>query len=270
MDASPLLFVCLFVCLPWQIYIHHEFPVESAYEYEYNKRHVFETLERHKGDHWFHINNMPFMYSLPLLLFMPLGAYAFFINRDVNRNLSLAFFAVILVVFLFFSVIAKTKLISYTFPVNALIWIIIAMGAYQLYEFIAQKIPRYTRFIFFGLSFFLMICSLRPWLITEYRSTDNRKRNVKIYNAAIYKTLLEDETYSLDNRVIINCKGLGDTELMFYQNVNAYHWFPTENVLDRLMAAGHQFAAFKRQTRYGLPAYVKNNDSILIINKEIK
>jgi 4-amino-4-deoxy-L-arabinose transferase-like glycosyltransferase len=78
------LLVCLFVFMPWQIYISHEFPVESAFEYKFNKRHLSESIEGHEGDYWFHLYKMPFIYGFFLWLFIPIGVFAFFSNRNVN------------------------------------------------------------------------------------------------------------------------------------------------------------------------------------------
>ena len=69
---------------------------------------------------------------------------------------------------------------------------------------------------------------------------------------------------------MINCKSFEDVELMFYQNVNAYHWFPEEKVLDSLQALGYKFAAFKSHTDQYLPEYITKDTTILIINQELR
>jgi hypothetical protein len=191
-------------------------------------------------------------------------------HTQVNRNLTLAFFSMIMVVYLFFSIIAKTKLTAYTFPVNALIWIIIAMGIFQVYELVSKKRTFYPHLIFFVFSMLMVIGALRPWSITAYRDPDNNSRNKKIHNTRIYKTLLQDSTYALENRIIINCKGFEDIALMFHQNVNAYHWCPHRKTLDSLLIAGHQFAAFNNHTKHKLPPYITKNESIVVIHKKLK
>ncbi len=43
------LIVAAIVFLPWQFYIFHYFPLESAYEAKWNSRHIYEALEQHTG-----------------------------------------------------------------------------------------------------------------------------------------------------------------------------------------------------------------------------
>ena len=110
--------------------------------------------------------------------------------------------------------------------------------------------------------------SLKPYKIIESRTSDNIARNNKIYNTQIFRNL--DLTGDLKGRVILNCKSFQDTELMFYQDVTAYQWHPNEQVLDSLMNLGYQFAAFRSQEGYYLPAFITKNKAIKIIEEDLR
>ena len=79
-----------------------------------------------------------------------------------------------------------------------------------------------------------------------------------------------DLSGALKDRVILNCKSFEDVELMFYQQVNAYHWYPDGATLDSLLKSGHKFAAFKSHTQQDLPDYIYLNNDIVIIHEDIQ
>ena len=70
--------------------------------------------------------------------------------------------------------------------------------------------------------------------------------------------------------MIFNCKSFEDTELMFYQNCNAYHWYPDEKELNKLLNDGYKIAAFKSHTNQPLPNYMTEHPQVKIINTEMQ
>jgi len=53
-----ILIACIsFVAIPWQIYIHHYFPLEAKWESQYNFRHLYEPIEGH-GKSWYYYLNL--------------------------------------------------------------------------------------------------------------------------------------------------------------------------------------------------------------------
>ncbi len=264
-DLGISLLTSVFVFLPWQLYIMYRFPQESALTFEYNRRHIFEVLEGHQGSAWYHLAQMPAIYGRFFLLFIPIGIYCVLNAKQVNKKQSIAFLAMIAVIYFFFSVIVQTKMPSFAFPVNALIWIIIATGIMGLIERIQWKAFLRLRYLLF---FLLAIYALKPWQIISYRSVNNAERNMKIHNTRIYKSL--DLSGDLKGRVILNCKSFEENELMFYRDVNAYAWYPAEKELDRAKARGYRFAAFANHGNYRLPAYISEDEDILIIDNDLQ
>ncbi len=253
------------VFLPWQLYILHNFPKESSLMFLYNKRHIFEALEHHSGTIWFHFNQMRTIYGHWLLIFIPLGMLSILSNKETDKKLSISLFAMALLVYAFFSFVVQTKMPSYTFPVNSIIWIIIASG---IIHYCRTLIQSSNKILLTFCIAFIAAYTLKPWQITKYRSKQNQTRNTKIANTQVYKTL--ELSGELKDRVILNCKSFEDVELMFYQNTNAYHWYPDASTMDSLLNEGHKFAAFKSHNNQNLPNYIYDNKEIIIIDKDIK
>ncbi len=264
-DFGISLLTSVLVFLPWQLYIMYRFPQESAIIYDYNRRHTFEVLEGHQGSAWYHPAQMPAIYGWLFLLFIPIGIYCVLNAKQVNKKLSIAFLAMIVVIYFFFSVIVQTKMPAFTFPVNALVWIIIAAGIHAASGKIKWKAAARLRYL---LIFLLAMYTLKPWQIISYRSINNAVRNKKIHNTQIYKSL--DLSGELKGRVILNCKSFEDKELMFYRDVNAYAWYPSKKELDSLKARGYRFAAFRNHGNYRLPTYISEDENIVIIDEVLK
>ena len=257
--------VSLLVFLPWQIYILQNFPIESNLMYLHNKRHIFEVLGGHHGTIWFHFNQMRTMYGQLLLIFIPLGVFTILSDKQVDKKLSISLFVMVLVIYSFFSFIVQTKMPAFAFPVNSIIWIVIASGVILCYKLLMKS---FNTVLWSFCIVLLAIYTLKPWQISNYRLKDNQVRNAKIENTQVYKSL--DLTGELKDRVIINCKSFEDVELMFYQNVNAYHWYPDEPTMDSLLNKGYKFAAFKNHNNQNLPKYIYDNEEIIIIDEDIK
>ncbi len=255
----------ILVFIPWQIYILKNFPIESKIMYEHNRRHIFEVLQGHHGSVWFHLNQMKTIYGELLLVFLPIGIFSILSNKHINKTLSISLLAMVLVIYSFFSLIVRTKMPAFTYPAYSIIWIFIASGVMFSYKILLKHTNDHVLMLFIALMF---IYTLKPWQISNFRSMNNQERNSKIENTQIYKSL--DLTKELNGRVIINCKSFEDIELMFYKNVNAYHWYPDKSTFDSLLQNGYKFAAFKNHNNQHLPEYIYGNDDIIIIGKEIK
>jgi 4-amino-4-deoxy-L-arabinose transferase-like glycosyltransferase len=262
--------IALIIFMPWQIYIQSEFPVETAIAYEHNRKHITSDLG-HEGSVFYHLQFLPTSYNIWLIPFLIIGMVRIFTVKEIDRKLSIAFVAMIMVVFAFFSIIVRTKMPALVFPVSAIMFIIIGFGIYSLAEWLSDywklALRHRNELIVFG-SFILIVWAMKPKEIIEQRSINNQLRNNKIHNAAIYKSLDKNVT---DDYVIINTRPHESIELMFYKDALAYHWYPTENILDSLQALGHKFAAFNYENdQQQLPDYIKNDTQVLILDKVLK
>lgn len=57
-DLISVVILISAIFIPWQLYIHAKFPLEAAFESEYNLRHLFEALEGHEEPFYYHINKI--------------------------------------------------------------------------------------------------------------------------------------------------------------------------------------------------------------------
>lgn len=264
---GAFLLSCL-IFVPWQVYILHQFPLESAATYELNHRHIFEVLDGQKGGIFFHLKFLNTAYAKILLPFLGIGIISIFRNKIIDKKLTISFLAMIVVLFAFFTIVA-TKMGAFTYPVAALMLILIAYGMLTVFNFLRLFIKNEKTANVLSVVCLLVISfySMKPWNIAKYRSIDNELRNAKIHNSKIYKSL--DENIYADY-TIINVKKFEDTELMFYKNINAYQWCPDAITLDSLQAQGHQFAVFSTHNQYILPDYICRDTSILQIDMKLQ
>ncbi len=257
------------VFLPWQLYIFEAFPTESAISFKYNVDHINDDLG-HPGNVWSHLVFMQHAYQQVLLVFALIGLMAIVRFRDLNKQMAISFLAMIAVIFGFFSIIVKTKMPAFVFPVSAFIFSIIALGIYATIDWITNRwnVPTKDRnTIFTVLVIVLGLVSFKPWEIADYRSKTNEYRNTKISNTLIYENLPEDVT---KDYVLINCKSFENVEVMFHQDTRAYHWYPSETVIDSLQNLGYKFAAFRNTPNQGLPGYISEDPDILILEDGIR
>ncbi len=260
--------VACIVFLPWQFYILHAFPEESAIAFEYNRKHITSDLG-HDGDVYTHLHFLPVAYQYLLLAFLGIGAITIFDSKKIDRKISISFLAMILVIFSFFSIIVATKMPAFVYPVSALILILMAYGIYYfwnaLFEYFNMiELHRNQLLVFIAITAGLL--SLKPGLISHDRSIENQYRNSKMHNAALMKSL--DDNIA-KQYTILNSKSFENIELMFYKNTTAYHWYPEPQVIDSLQAKGYKFAAFQFAAQQ-LPPYISEDKEILILEKPFR
>ena len=105
-----LITVIVGVVLPWQIYIHAQFPNEAIWESQYNFRHLIDDIENHAKPWYYYLNLIREL--LGELIYLPLlwMLYGFFKRtRDYKHLILLTWIIVPLVIFS----LAKTKMQGY-------------------------------------------------------------------------------------------------------------------------------------------------------------
>ena len=76
----------LVVFMPWQLYIQHMFPLESAVMYASNRAHITQVLDGRGGDAWYHIKQLNVLYGYPLAALSLLGWGGMLIDRQIDRS----------------------------------------------------------------------------------------------------------------------------------------------------------------------------------------
>lgn len=256
------LFICTAVFLPWQIYIQHTFPAESAASYAYFRQHIFDDLG-HPGNNWFHLKNMETTIGIALIPFFITGLWALW-KKEVDKRMSVAMVSMYAVVYLFFSIIVATKMPGFTFPVSAIGFIITAIGFYQFFKWIEEKSGRKTAVV---TSLLWGLLCMQAEKITMYRSASNIDRNTFIYNTNIYRKI--PETVAPDV-IIFNCKPIQDPAVRFWTDNNAYQLFPESEVIDSLLGQGYKIAAFTNHNDQRIPAFWAQDKRIQKIEMVLK
>ena len=255
------------VFLPWQLYISYAFPVQSAREYALNTEHIFEVVESHHGDAFYHLYQQSIFYGYLSYLIIP-GILFLLFDKRISKSMTLAFLAVIFVIFGFFSLVVATKMPAFTLPVSSLLCIIIAVAIINVFDRLKKYASKNTL-----LPILIVCCCVavlqvfQPQKTAERRSITRKSRNIDIHNTLIYKSLNQD---ILDNRVLINTKCDDDLDIMFFKNVNANCYYPDERALDSLKLVGRKFIMFESFPHHKLPEYLEKDSSIVVLDYDIK
>lgn len=260
------LLVAVVVFLPWQIYTALAFPLETAWEQHFNYLHIITPLDGHVGGPWFHVHFMTTHYGLWLLPFLVVGIVMLLVKGWINRTYTIEMLIMFMLIYLFFSQVA-TKMPAFTFVVAPIGYILVAYAVVQLVTGIATFVALPRVLVFVVIAVPVLVMGFRPWDIVEYRSEANIDRNIKIHNTKIYR---EVGRQLPNDYIVFNCKSLEETDMMFHTDLNAYHWWPSGQVLDSLINSGHKVAIFKSRGNQVLPQEIIANPAILVIDRELK
>ncbi|MEZ5013317.1 MAG: glycosyltransferase family 39 protein [Chitinophagales bacterium] len=265
--------ICLVTFLPWQLYISTRFPLESALEYSFNRRHITETLEGHIENNWYYLRIFGVQYYWWSGFFLIIGIVSLFRNKISNFHKSIYLFT-IGITYLFFSIIVSTKSIGYVFYVAPLILLLVAYG----FDICLQKCRSFISNVFLQKSVVYMaiviLCFIElsyPRMIfihgKQHSLFGAEDPKAKSHNTAIYKEL---DSLAAGSDLVINCRSMEDIEAMFYSHKNVYHWWPTEYQIDSLQEEGYRIAAFPDMDGQVLPDYIKSNTKIRILPAQLK
>jgi 4-amino-4-deoxy-L-arabinose transferase-like glycosyltransferase len=178
------------VFIPWQIYILKVFPEEAGFSFKHNREHISDSLG-HPGDNWYHFDHAFEMYHAVGIALVFFGIFWIIRNTNFSKNVSIACVTMLTILYLFFSLIVKTKMPGFTYPIASVIFGLMAIGIYYAISFIpASDNKKSTAFLIF-------VCLLGFLQLSPQSIIDNRKhsdfRDVKIHNTKIFKQLDEEK-----------------------------------------------------------------------------
>jgi 4-amino-4-deoxy-L-arabinose transferase-like glycosyltransferase len=254
----------LAIFLPWQIYTVIRFPLESSYEREMVAKHLTEAVEGHEHGMFFYFDEMRHHYGRLLIPFLITGLIVMTTMKE-NRRLKWALIGMYVICFLFFSLVPKTKLWSFTFVVAPIGFIMIAAGIISAFNFINRYLKLGNAILYSSLLLFSVIC-LKPWEMIRSRQHDPL-RTAKAHNTEIYKSI--PDSLANAKTVLFNCKGYEDIDVMYFKNINAYAFYPSEEELNMLLNKGFKIYAFNDHHDQVLPSFMRNNAAVKIINADI-
>lgn len=264
--------VCFIVFIPWQIYILNQFPLLSRFEFNYNTKHLTESVEGMQTNFWYYFQIWHFQYSYFILPFLVIAFWKLK-NRMSNSGWITLIFPII-IVYLFFTVITKSKGISYVFISAPFIFMLVGFGVTQLFIYLKENYNfRWNNTLQVLIILLLIIAVFKPLTNQKYyfkkggHYLNVENKEAKKYNTAYYKQL---DSILPANYVILNCKSFEDIEAMFWSNQNVYQFYPDEENYFQLKQQGYNIAVFASRPNYELPDFIANDPEVLILDNQLK
>ncbi len=221
-----LFFTIALVALPWQLYIFKEFPVEAAYESNFNLRHFTEVIEERSGSIFYFINKIRINYGE--LVYLPLLWFIWTILKSLNDYKKLALCVWFFIPLIIFS-IAKTKMQGYLLFTAPALFVITSAFFFKLLDYRTLNKPRWL----FSLILFLIIVLPIRYGIERMKPFQDRNRNPKW--VLELKELNEE---NIKNGILFNYEN--PIEAMFYTDLIVYSSLPSKDKIAELINEGYQ------------------------------
>lgn len=256
------------IFLPWQLYITHRFPVEAAWEYTFNGRHITEALEGHSGNFLYYFGRLPGYWGIPGCLLVFAGwailSKRLFQKRLANPLATIGMLTIFPCVFIFFSIVVKTKMPGYVYMLTPLAAIFISMALAEIKKISLQNKLLKNKSLYLLWSTVTLIFVFSPAHIYLRHKPDDPKRITAVKHTQQAKNIRS--LIPVDNKFIFNATEYQAIDIMFYHNDLSVHWGAiNRKTLDSLQVAGHSISFFPSRTGHDLPSYVRENPTFHII-----
>jgi 4-amino-4-deoxy-L-arabinose transferase len=251
-ELSPLFFSLLtafIIFLPWQIFISMEYPLESSWEKSVVYRHLFEALEGHSGNAWYHFDNISSLYNR-FVPFIIIPAFVLFIRNSIIRKTAISLVSAVIIVYAVFT-IAATKMPAFTFPVAGIVCL--ALGS--LFVFLESALTRFSKgfyylFVLVFISFFYFNLNMQTVEKGHGINKINPQKNHYVLkrtrDAAFYKNI--SGIFNLHQKpVVFNIPLANIPMFMFYTGATAYSNIPSSNDIKEIKKFGRDIYILTRE-----------------------
>ena len=256
--------VALAVFLPWQLYVHHRFPLESAFEQLYASKHFSQVLEDKGGPWYFYLTNLWYQFQWMVL---PVAAgLGLLLTPQFRRWPLLPLLVSCGIVFVFFS-LAATKMVSYTYMVAPLLLLLAVAAWVECSQWLSKRGAAWSGAATLLLTVVMVVIDLRPTALLKHHTAQyasapvKQARQRKIQHTAIYRQL---DQLVPPGYVVFNVPPLEDVEALFYSHRNVYAWWPAESEYRALQSKGIGIAVFAGPGSPALPVYMQEPNVLLI------
>lgn len=256
--------VAVIVFLPWQVYIHLNFPDEARFESQLNTAHFFSAIEGHAGDAFFHVDAIRKIYgsgaALPYILLLGL---IIFIRRMESRVHRVAVISAVAITYVFFS-LAATKMISFTLIAAPFIFLGLGAMVGAFLDFIPQNKQSLGKvlspILLLVVCFFLLNPSKIQKAHTFAVPHDNRNRIAELAQMDFIWQI--EKELGKEGYVIFNAARRlnGHIAVMFYTDHIAYDMVPNQEMIERVRSKGYSIAIGYDEN---LPDYINADPSII-------
>jgi 4-amino-4-deoxy-L-arabinose transferase-like glycosyltransferase len=251
------LLITLLVALPWQIFIYFAYPLESRYEFGYNGRHFFETMEGHVGPTYYYFNLLAEHYGGILVTFLIVPGLYFLFKSMKTKAFRVGMLTFLVSTYLFFT-LAATKMEMFCLIVSPVIF----LGLGAILDYCVQKLKEFIRA---RVSFWILL------VLLGYLSYDNlminkldrRHCDTNIFwNGLNIDAVIDREVGRIlksPDWLVFNSGGNNAVMFMFYNEARAYGNYPTFAQYSLLKSQGVKMAAFSDEN---IPSFLKQDPQV--------
>lgn len=251
-EGLVLLSIIVVIVSPWQVYIHHQFPLEASWEAAYNWQHVINVLDSDGHPFYYHFDRMRILYGELTYVALIWFAYSFY-QRESNKSYWIIL-VWIAIPYLFFSIV-KTKMQGYTLFTAPALFMVTALFVDQLDKW-SKKETSYKWLCKLLMIAFLLI-PVR-YMIERVKPLEDRRKPIHWVDQ-----LKEIESKnSPEKQIIFNCQY--PIETMFYTDMTAYELLPSVSIVDSLLNEGYQIFIDNAKS---IPKEILMHREVLIIEQ---
>jgi 4-amino-4-deoxy-L-arabinose transferase-like glycosyltransferase len=253
--------ITLLLSLPWQLYTHIRFPLEAAWEAQYNSLHFFEVIEGHGGDFWYHFQQIPVLYGKYTAWFILVGSVLFWslIRDKAIRNAGIA---TIVFVYLFFT-LASTKMPAFT--------LLLAAPAYLSMGYLLKLAHSFFRMSFRKTFFPNALITILSVVLTIHLFNHGKVLQNHSIHKNSYVLIRSTDNHIFQQLplmlppgefVLFNCRSQEDVQIMFETPYIAYQGLPSQENIETIRDKGYRIGVFDDKK---LPERITADTSIFII-----
>lgn len=253
------LLIGFIIAAPWQIYCYIKYKSHFLSEMNFNKKHIFETLEGHEGNLLFHFNEVKNLYAddnlIYLILVFSLIFFAF--NKHISGFHKYVVLVSTIMVYTFFSLV-KTKMPAFGSIVIPLVLLTISSTLIELMNKI--KVKKLRRLVYILSISTLLVFFFRPSYFLKRHTLGFRPNEHRMQLSVYEKTIIKElrKQIKADKLIFINTQDLA-IKLMFYIDCDATNDIPKKEIIEDLKSQNYKIVAFKKQ----LPDYIEKDKSII-------
>ncbi len=252
--------IAVVLVVPWQVYTFWRFPALARIEMRYNSQHVWESLENHTGNAWFHLEQVEKLYFHAADFWVIFGICLLLFLRSIGSS-TYKWMALlsISVVYVFFTIV-QTKMPSFTIPVMPLIFSVMGIGVAELVSFTKKMHFRWS--VAISLSLLLINLFLKPSkTLAEYGFQSNTSEGV-LNTRLDWQAKQTQRYYGTKKRVIYSTEweDFHHISWMYFTSDLAYIGLPTKRTANHWRKKGWQVAVLFGKN--ALPPWLKNESSI--------
>jgi len=257
------------VALPWQLYILNKFPVESKFEFEFNSLHLFEALEGHTGDAFYHLNKVETLYGTDFQ-YVIIASLVILLFSGVKGKYKFALLTWVAIVYGFYS-IAATKMPAFTIIIAPVVYIIVALALSNLYLWLDKVKCKYRinsiflKVFSIGLVFYLFF----HFLNHDKLSLKNSDWDRKVFQRALTSTLEYKNLpniFGSEDVMFYNSRNFDKLKIMFHTDYRARAGVPSVKYINTLKENNIKIVVFDNNK---LPDYILTDTSIAKIKSKV-